>query len=111
MTDCDVIALADRELGRCPVCRRPVRFGDNFIRASEVPVHIRCALWVRSRERRRASIREPKWSLRPIPLRDEEARGPSSASRASVPGAASSPASSGARRPSYLRAIPDRREG
>ncbi len=41
-------ALNDRELGGCPVCAWPVRFGDNFIRIAGLFVHVRCALVRRS---------------------------------------------------------------
>lgn len=42
--DDNVIVLADRVLGECPLCAQPVLFADNFIRSGPAFVHVRCTL-------------------------------------------------------------------
>jgi hypothetical protein len=42
----NVVSLADRELGACPLCHEPVVFAENFIRAGRAFVHLRCTLAV-----------------------------------------------------------------
>jgi hypothetical protein len=44
MSKGNVISLADRVLGRCPVCHEPVLFAENFIRTRGTFVHVRCTL-------------------------------------------------------------------
>jgi len=40
----EVVELNTRSIGNCPVCRRSVLFGDNFIRLGGFVLHLRCAL-------------------------------------------------------------------
>jgi hypothetical protein len=45
----NVIDLSGRRLGRCPVCREPVMFSEDFFRLSGFVLHVRCALTARAR--------------------------------------------------------------
>jgi hypothetical protein len=45
----NVVDLSGRRLGRCPVCREPVTFNEDFFRLSGFVLHVRCALTARAR--------------------------------------------------------------
>jgi hypothetical protein len=40
----NIVSLVGRELGRCHVCREPVRFADDFIRHHRLFLHLHCAV-------------------------------------------------------------------
>jgi len=43
----NVTSLNDREIARCPICRKSVLFGDNFVRQNDAAFHVLCLVGVR----------------------------------------------------------------
>lgn len=54
-----VVSLDGREIGRCPICRDAVTFGDNFVRQGDAAAHVTCLIGIR---RARRFVRSaPPW--------------------------------------------------
>jgi hypothetical protein len=45
------ISLDGREIGHCPICRKSVTFGDNFVRQGDVAAHVTCVIGLRQARR------------------------------------------------------------
>ena len=47
----NVVSLEGREIGHCPICRKPVTFGDNFVRQADIAAHVACVIGLRQARR------------------------------------------------------------